>query len=177
MPTRDAIRGPAVVFFLSALAVILTAGCIVSIEESNKTGDGGKRQAESVAAAPLPSFDVAISAVDFDPPLSRDVPFDAQHHVKLMAAVENKGTMQLSKLVVVARLASQRGDFSTQDRVNVDSLSPGETRVVEFDAVAPPADALPRSRSFSIKVSVEGPQLDSSLPKPTRELVVRVAGQ
>jgi hypothetical protein len=175
--TRGAARGPAVLssLFVFAFALFLT-GCELSLQEPQGASEGGQRVAMSTVAAPLPQYDVAISAIDFDPPLKPGAVLNPARPVKLMAAVENKGSMQLSKLVVEARVSDQRGDFSAQGQVQVDKLSPGETRVVEFQGVAP-VSGLPRSPSFKIKIDVDGAQLDPALPKPSRELVVKVTDQ
>ncbi len=176
MPKRGkAARGPAVLSFLIGFTfVFFLTGCELSVEEPQGTGGAGERAALSTASAPLPQYDVAISAIDFDPPLRRETLLTSQGPVKLVAAVENRGTMQLSKLVVEARVTNQRGDFSAQDQVQVDKLSPGETKVVEFEGVGPVTN-LPRSPSFRIKVAVDGPQLDSRAAKPSRELIVRIS--
>ncbi len=175
MHSAGAMRGPAVLTFLSVLAlVVFSAGCRVTVEEPHGTSDNGQRTAMSASAAPLPQYDVAISAVDFDPPLKPELLLSPNRPVKLVAAVENKGAMQLSKLVVEASVDSQEGEFSLQDRVSLEKLAPGETRVVQFNKVST-LTAIPRSSSFKVKVSVASPQLDQALPKPSRELLIRVS--
>lgn len=177
MPGRDAMRGLAVLTFLFVLvAVILLAGCSVSVEEPRLATEKEQRTALSTSAAPLPQYDVAISAVDFDPPLRGEALLTVQQPVKLVAAIENKGAMQLSKLTVEARVTDRRGDVSLQDRVSLDKLSPGETRVVEFGRSSPLV-SLPHSSSFRVTVSVDSPQLNPVLPRPSKELIVRVSEQ
>lgn len=178
MPTRDAIRGQALLALLAVLSVaLLTMACDVMIEDRPDDAiHPGQRTSPLALTRQLPRYEVAISAIDFDPPLSRQNLQDDSRPVKLVAAVENKGTMQLSKLTVVARIENQKGDFSEQDQIIIDKLTPGEARVVEFDGVAPLPD-LPRSPSYRIRVTVDGPQLESWRPKPTRELLVRIMDQ
>jgi len=178
MPTRDAISGQAVLALLAVLIVVLLASaCDVAIED--RSGDAsypGQRSSPLALTRQLPRYEVAISAIDFDPPLSRQTLEDASRPVKVVAAVENKGTMQLSKLTIVARIENQKGDFSEQDQVSIDKLIPGEARVVEFERVSP-LPVLPRSPSYRIRVTVDGPQLDSWRAKPSRALLVRVMDQ
>lgn len=81
--------------------------------------------------------------------------------------------MPLSQLVVEARLSSQKGEFSAQDKVQVDRLSPGETKVVEFAGVAP-AQMLPKSPSYRIRVTVDSQQSGTNLRSNSREVIVRV---
>jgi hypothetical protein len=174
MPTRLAVRGRGVLASLIVLAgVLLASGCGVIIEDTKPVADSGRRAALSVSTTELPPYAIAISALDFDPPLSPEALLDSRRPVKLVAAVENKGTMPLSWLTVEARIVNQKGDFSEQDHARIEKLSPGETRVVEFERVAPLPN-IPRSPSYRIRVSVDGPDLNSS-PKPSRELVVRVS--
>jgi hypothetical protein len=178
MPPRDAIRFQTILIFLAALSMaLLSAACDVVVEDRpDGASFPGQRSYPLALNRQLPQYEVAISAVDFDPPLSRETLQDAGNPVKLVAAVENKGTKQLSGLTVVARIENQKGDFSEQDQVGIDKLIPGELRVVEFDGIAPLPD-LPRSPSYRIRITVDGPQLDSWRPKPTRELLVRVLDQ
>ncbi|HEX2988144.1 MAG TPA: hypothetical protein VHS06_08240 [Chloroflexota bacterium] len=169
---RGAARVVAFLLALSALALILSGCELVVVESSGVRGDA-QRNAMSTAVADLPDYDIAVSAIDFDPPLKQQTIPTTQKGLKLLAAIENKGTMPLNQLVVEARLSSQKGEFSAQDKVQVDRLSPGETRVVEFAGVAP-AQMLPRSPAYRIKVTVESQQSGSGLRSASREVMVRV---
>ncbi len=169
---RDAARGPAAIALLLAFAFLLSA-CELIVEEPKEARDDNQRAAMSTAVADLPEYEVAVSAIDFDPPLRRETLVDTQRGVKLLAAVENKGTMPLTRLLVEARVTSQKGDFTTQDRVPINSLSPGETRVVEFESVAP-VQMLPKSPSYRVRVTVGSQQPDISLRSASREVIVRV---
>ncbi len=175
---RYAARGPAAVsllFILFAL-IFLPTGCRVSVEEAQGTAKDGQQVAMSTSAAPLPLYAVSISAIDFDPPLKQNTLIDSQQPVKLVAAIENKGSAQLRQLVVEARVTSQHADYSADEQVRVDRLSPGETKVVEFKGVGPLTE-LPKSPSYRVSVSVDSPQLDPAMPKPSRVLTVKVADQ
>ena len=175
--TRDAARSPAGLSFLVAFAfAIVLTGCRVGIEEPHNAGANIQLATSPTAAASLPQYDVAISAIDFDPPFRRETALNPQQPVKLAAAVENKGTMQLSRLVIEARVTNQKGDFTAQDHVLIDKLSPGETKVVEFGGPVI-LTTLPKSPSFLIRVAVDGSQLDPALPKPSRELIVKATDQ
>jgi hypothetical protein len=173
MPSnRGATRVAILLLALSAFA-LLVSGCELIVEESNGARGGAQRNAMSTAVADLPDYDVAVSAIDFDPPLKQQSIPTNQKTLKLLAAIENKGTMPLSQLVVEARLSSQKGEFSAQDKVQVDRLSPGETKVVEFAGVAP-AQMLPKSPSYRIRVTVDSQQSGTNLRSNSREVIVRV---
>ncbi len=169
---RGVARRSAVLAPLLAL-VLLAAGCELVVDEPRAARDDAQRNAMSTAVADLPEYDVAVSAIDFDPPLRRGTLLSTHETVKLLAAVENKGTMPLSHLVVEARVISQKGDFSAQDRVQIDRLSPGETRVVEFQGVAP-VQMVPQSPSYRISVTVNGQPSNPRLRSNSRDVVVRV---
>ncbi len=173
MPSnRGAARVVVLLLALSALALILP-GCELVVEDSGGARGYAQRNAMSTAVADLPEYDVEVSAIDFDPPLKQQTILTNQKTLKLLAAVENRGTMPLRQLLVEARLSSQKGEFSAQDRVQVDRLSPGETKVVEFSGVAP-AQMLPKSPSYRIRVTVESQQSGSNLKPASREVIVRV---
>jgi len=57
--------------------------------------------------------------------------------------------------------------------VQIDRLSPGETKVVEFAGVAP-VQMLPKSPSYRILVTVDGQQPGTHLRSNYREVIVRV---
>ncbi len=172
---RDATRGPAVLVFLLLVLAFTLSGCELTIESPRKAPNDAQRAALSTGIAQLPDYDVAVSAIDFDPPLNRETVLNSQRPIKLLAAVENKGTMPATGLTVEARITSQKGEFTAQDRAQIERLSPGETRLVEFVGVAPvPVNTLPRSPSYQIRVTVSGKQLDGNTSNNTREVIVRV---
>ena len=170
--TRDAARLAALLLILAASALIVTA-CQLIVEDPAGVRGDTQRKATSTVVADLPEYDVSVSAVDFDPPIKQQTIPSTQKAVKLLAAIENKGTMPLTQLIVEARMSSQKGDFSTQDKVQIDRLSPGETKVVEFAGVAP-VQMLPKSPSYRILVTVDGQQPGTHLRSNYREVIVRV---
>ena len=176
MPTgRGAIRGPAGLLFLSLLFAFVLVGCDLTVEDPQRADDNSQRNATSVAE--LPAYDASVSAIDFDPPLSRDVLLNPAQGVKLLAAIENKGTLPLASLTVDARVITQKGEEVAHDRTLIDKLSPGETKLVEFRGMAPSATltSVPRSPSYRVRVSVSGAPLDANGADDVREVIVRVA--
>jgi len=170
---RDSIRGPVVLVLLFLLVLSLT-GCDLTIEEPQATQvPDGMPSALSTGVVQLPLYDAAVSAIDFDPPLKRDLLLTELRSVKLLAAVENRGTMPLAELSVEARLSSEKGELLARDVAHVDTLSPGETKVVEFQRVVP-ASGLPKSSSYRVSVTVGSKEPDSNLQNNSREVIVRV---
>ena len=173
MPSRaDVMRRLAMVAALSALILMLSS-CELVVEDQQADQTNRQQTSLSQSVAALPKYDVAVSGIDFDPPLRRERPLDPQKPVKLLAAIESKGTMPLSRLVVEARITSESGDFSAQDRMVLEKLAPGETKVVEFDGMAP-ATMLPKSPSYRIRVSVSSLESDANPVNNSREVVIRV---
>ncbi len=173
MPTaREAIRGVVVLVTIFSLSLIL-AGCELVVEEPARSNSNSSRNAVAASATELPLYDLSVSAIDFDPPLKREALQGYNKPLKLLAALENKGTMPLTGLTVEASITSQNGDFSAQDRASVEKVAPGETRVVEFAGMLP-ASNVPRSPSYRIRVTVEGKQLGPNVRGNVREVIVRV---
>jgi hypothetical protein len=170
--TRDAKRGATLLAVLLVVALSLV-GCELVVEDPQGSAADDFRPPASTSATELPLYDVTVSAIDFDPPLKRETLLGYQGSVKLLAAVENKGTMPLTNLTVDARIVSQKGDFSAEDGVPVRKISPGETKVVEFGGMVP-ATTLPKSPSYRIRVTVESGQLGPEVRSNVREVIVRV---
>lgn len=87
MPSnRGATRVAILLLALSAFA-LLVSGCELIVEESNGARGGAQRNAMSTAVADLPDYDVAVSAIDFDPPLKQQSIPTNQKTLKLLAAI------------------------------------------------------------------------------------------
>ncbi len=98
--SRDAARGPIALLLLLAVT-LFTGGCQLIVEDPHGAGgDDSQQNAMSTAVADLPDYDVSVSAIDFDPPLKQETLVSSQQGVKLLAAVENRGTMALTKLII-----------------------------------------------------------------------------
>jgi hypothetical protein len=157
------------------LILFASSACTVTVEEAKPSPTAvAQRSSMSSGISALPEIDAAISAIDFDPPLRSDTLLRSQRPVKLLAAVENSGTTALYDLTVEAFLASEGSGVTIQDRVRVEKLAPGETRVVEFQQMAS-ISTLPKSSSYRIWVTVGGRQPDANLRNNLREVIVRVS--
>lgn len=171
MPVHwDVARGPAVLLLLLALASLVTA-CEVSVVEPQATSQATQQVALSTGVRALAAYDVAVSAVDFDPPLRREALVSSTERVTLLAAVENRGSMPLTKITVEARLTSPKGEFTAQDRAEIARLSPGEVHVVEFAGMQP-YRSLPSASSYKISVRADAQQADSQTANNVREVIV-----
>lgn len=154
------------------MASLVTA-CEVSVVEPQATSQATQQVALSTGVRALPAYDVAVSAVDFDPLLRRESLASSAGQVKLLAAVENRGTMPLTRIMVEARLTSPKGEFTAQDRAQIARLSPGEVNVVEFEGMQP-SSSLPTASSYKITVRADAQQADSYAADNVREVVIRV---
>jgi hypothetical protein len=163
--------------FAGALVILLSStACSVVVEEVKQSPPvvEAQRTAMVQGVSTLPEFDAAVSAIDFDPPIRSDTTLRSQRSVKLLAAVENNGTMPLYDLKVEAYLSSQGNGSAIQDSVTVEKLAPGETRVVEFHRMGS-ISTLPKSSFYRIGVTVSGRQPDANSQNNTHEVVVRVS--
>ena len=170
--TRGTISSVIAIFAFIVISTVL-AGCELVVEDQQKTSARELKQPVATLATELPLYDVSVSAIDFDPPLTREALSGFQKSIKLLAAVENKGTMALNNLTVEAQIVSQKGDFRANDRVPLAKIAPGETRVVEFKGMVP-TTSIPKSPSYSIRVTVDGPQIGANVRGNVREVIVRV---
>ena len=174
MPTaREAMRGLIILATLLAMSLILSS-CDLVVEEPKVSTSKDYQQLASTSATELPLYDVMVSAIDFDPPLKQEALLGFNKPIKLLAAIENKGTMTLTELTIEASVSSQKGDFNARDRVPLAKLAPGETRVVEFGGMVP-TTPIPKSPSYRIRVTVDGRQLGPNVHGNVREVIVRVA--
>lgn len=77
--------------------------------------------------------DIAVLAVDFDPPLNLlKMPIGSQE-VTLQVAIENKGYRKESNIqVTVKLLGNELTDVIKQETQNIDNLPPGGIKILQF---------------------------------------------
>ena len=115
-----------------ALALTVLPGCTSDIEVLQPAGPAG-------AATVVPQeHDLALVAVEFDPPLSSaQVLADG---VTLLVAVENRGLTDEQNVGVTARLCEQASGGGQvellAETITLDMLRPGEIRAVRFTQVS-----------------------------------------
>ncbi|MCL5958829.1 MAG: hypothetical protein M1358_05830 [Chloroflexi bacterium] len=138
-------------FLMAGMVFVLglVSGCVTPTVDSNKVAAPATY---SVKAPSSDHHDVAIISVDFDPPLTQGrlaaVPLDK---LALLVAVDNKGNKAETGLSVQAKLMGEsEADTIESKSLTIDSLAPGEARVVKFTGFAAPARS-----SYFLKVEVQ----------------------
>jgi hypothetical protein len=107
-------------------------------------------------ASPLPDeagrHDLAILAVDFDPPLSYQELIVRRRSIALLVVIENRGTATERDVVVRAELTTPEDkelDLSRSSAVT--SIAPGEIQIVRFDHLT----KFPYHETYHLEVVVE----------------------
>lgn len=133
-----------------SLLMLLAAAC--QLIEGPLQGKPTTRSLESAPialGAPASGPDVAVTAVDFDPPLKPNANL-ASGDISLLVAVENKGDRREKDVQVVAQILGKEDELLYSDAQVADSLVAGEGRVVRFSRLS----GLPLRSSYTINVWV-----------------------
>lgn len=149
-------RGPtgplklAWVVVLVGWSILVMASC-----ENIKVVEQGSERTDLVTVAPAVEpakelHDLAITAIDFDPPLSSSRSLLAEQ-LSLLAVVENQGNQVERLLVVQAKLYASPSDVPlVQSEAKVDRLVPGESKVVRIQGLP----SVPVRSAYKLDVSV-----------------------
>ena len=96
--------------------------------------------------------DLAVLAVEFDPPLSYQRLIIRQQAVALLVVLENLGTETERNATVRAHLSSPDDPgFVLAHEATVESIAPGEVQIVRFARLG----EIPYHRSYHLNVSVD----------------------
>lgn len=106
--------------------------------------------------SPLPvsheTHNLAILAVDFDPPLTYQQLIIRRQSVALLVAVENTGTATEQDVMVRAQLSTpENPDFFLTQGASLASIAPGEIQVVRFARLG----EIPYHQSYYLEVIVD----------------------
>jgi hypothetical protein len=104
------------------------------------------------AAASLPAeHDLAILAIDFNPPLDQRDLSSEMGQVTLLIAVENRGLTQEKRVSVSAELSDvRRSETLLRQSTTLTSLAPGEVQVVRFSGIS----NVPYRKAYQLEVRV-----------------------
>lgn len=106
--------------------------------------------------SPLPEpgekHNLAVLAVDFDPPLNYQQLIVRRQSVELLVAVENTGTVTEKNVTVRAQLTTPKdSDLLLTRGASVASIAPGELQVVRFGRLG----EIPYHRVYYLEVVVD----------------------
>jgi hypothetical protein len=96
--------------------------------------------------------DLAILAVDFDPPLSYQQLIVRRRSIALLVVLENTGTATERDVVVRAELTTPEDEGLVLSRTSgLSSIAPGEIQIVRFDHLT----KFPYYETYHLEVAVE----------------------
>ncbi len=139
-----------VALLLSLLLTSVLAGCTQIQVESRPLG---VQDALTTQASPrLHDHNIAVLAIDFDPPLETLSSFADTDDIALLVAVENIGLATEHDLMVRVELRLDNREITpTLTRVaTVDELAPGETKIVRLSGLS----GVPIRTEYWLKVRV-----------------------
>lgn len=137
---------------LMLLILVVLAAC-AEVKVVDKTPVAGT---PDLFVSPLtPEYrkhDLAVLAVEFDPPLSYQRLIIRQQAVALLVVVENTGTETERNATVRAQLTSlDDPGFVLAHDASVESIAPGEVQIVRFARLG----EIPYHQSYHLEVSVD----------------------
>ena len=147
-------RGLALPWIIGVLTLtLLTLGACAEVSVVDITPDASTH--ELLAGAPASEegrHDLAVLAVDFDPPLDYQQLILRQRSVALLVVIENSGTVTERDVTVRARLSAPTEDdlLLTQD-LRVESIAPGEIQIVRFEGLG----KIPYYDAYQLEVAVD----------------------
>ena len=141
-------RGRQALLLGISLLVVFQAACQLVDTSSPGKPAGARPESSPIAlGAPASGPDVAVAAVDFEPPLKPGANL-AAGDISLLVAVDNRGDRREKDIQVVAQILGKDEELLYSDARVVDSLAAGEGRVVQLGRLA----ELPLRSSYTIKV-------------------------
>jgi hypothetical protein len=131
------------------LASPLVAGCVqVQVTDVDRATSTPTVYGE--LTPPREVRDLAILGIEFNPPLKYEEVL-AAGRLTLLVAVENRGLVVENNVLVEARLADVTdSDVLARRSERLDTLAPGEVRLVRFDSLA----LIPYRSAYLMTVSV-----------------------
>lgn len=146
----EGLRRLRVVIMLSLLLTVVLTGC-TQIRIETRPLDTFNAVAQDVSAK-IHEHDLAVLAIDFDPPLDTIVSVQDLNGVQLLIAVENSGLVVERDLTLVAELRlDSRDPVPALVRVtSIDQIAPGEAKVVRLRGLS----EIPIRSEYWLKVRI-----------------------
>ena len=114
---------------------------------------------------------LAVLAVDFDPPLSYEQLITRRQSVALLVAIENTGTRTERNLTVRVQLStSEDPDLLLTQGASVASIASGEIQIVRFARLG----EIPYHQSYRLEVAVDPVDWESDLSDNHRAFDIQI---
>jgi hypothetical protein len=115
--------------------------------------------------------DLAVMAVDFDPPLSYQQLIVRREAVELLVVVENTGSATEQDVTVRAQLSTpENPDFLLTQGASVASIVPGEIQIVRFARLGD----IPYHQTYTLEVGVDPVDGEIDLSNNTRAFTIQI---
>lgn len=135
------------VSFSAMLCLLSLSGCHMEIEQV----PAPLTEVSKGEMSPPDEHDLAILAIDFDPPLGHTDLWAEREKVTLLIAVENRGLSREEEVKVSAELSvPDESETLLAQSATLPDLAPGEVQVVRFTGIS----NLPYRSAYRLKVQV-----------------------
>ncbi len=133
-------------------SLVTLAGC-AEVEVRDTTPVAGTPDAfTSPILVDKGEHNLAVLAVDFDPPLDYQQLIIRRQAVTLLVAIENTGSRKEQDVTVQAQLSTlEDPDLLLMQEANVASIAPGEVQVVRFERLG----RIPYHQTYHLEVAVD----------------------
>ena len=135
------------------LLILVTLSACAEVEVVDTTPAAGT-QDPFISPPPVSheKHNLAILAVDFDPPLTYQQLIIRRQSVALLVAVENTGTTTEQDVMVRAQLSTpENSDFLLTQGASLTSIAPGEIQIVRFARLG----EIPYHQTYYLEVIVD----------------------
>jgi hypothetical protein len=156
----------------AALPVLILAGCVqVSVLDRTATPE---EQSLAATLNTREEHDLAILAVEFDPPLDALQAVPDTGEIALRVAVENKGyRKEVGIKVTIRLLVNPTGVLIQEETQDVESLAPGEIRIVQFKGVLPS----PHRSQYRLEIGASPVSGETRWTNNYKDYEIRIAGR
>jgi hypothetical protein len=140
----------------NATALVLILFALVGCADVQVVDTNPAVQAPEALTSPLTQAtresNLAVLALDFDPPLNYRQLILRRQSVALLVVIENTGDSSERKVTVRAQLSSAEDpDFLLTQEAGVSSIAPGEIKIVRFSRLG----EIPIHHSYHLEVMVD----------------------
>ncbi|MFZ5916111.1 MAG: hypothetical protein ACOYZ7_04200 [Chloroflexota bacterium] len=126
---------------LIALGLVIVIGLTGCVKVKVIDLQAGDNVEQAISSPTTPNeHDLAILAVDFDPPLDDyEQLLDDPDGITFLIAIENTGLSTETSVSILAQLSTDEGETVLVERqAEITSIAPGETQVVRFTHIPCP---------------------------------------
>jgi hypothetical protein len=156
---------------LLALVLVTLTGCVrVRIVDTTPAAS----TPVPIPSSPSPGntdHNLAITAVDFDPPLNYQQLIIQRQSLALLVAIENNGSSTERNVTVRAQLSSPEDpDLFLTQGASIASIAPGEVEVVRFSRLG----EIPYHQTYHLEVMVDPVAGESDLGDSSKAFDIQI---